>query len=74
MAVIVEGGGYGSRSAAPIAAALVLKAKELGYFNTTQPAQKPGGAAPRRQATPRPRQTGVEPRARPGMALNASQQ
>jgi cell division protein FtsI/penicillin-binding protein 2 len=33
MAVIVEGGGYGSRSAAPIAAALVLKAKELGYFN-----------------------------------------
>ena len=35
MAVIVEGGGYGSRSAAPIAAALVLKAKELGYFNTS---------------------------------------
>ena len=33
MAVIVEGGGYGSRSAAPIAAALVLKAKDLGYFN-----------------------------------------
>jgi len=32
MAVIVEGGGYGSRSAAPIAAALVLKAKDLGYF------------------------------------------
>ena len=32
MAVIVEGGGYGSRSAAPIAAALVLKARDLGYF------------------------------------------
>jgi len=32
MAVIVEGGGYGSKSAAPIAAALVLKAKDLGYF------------------------------------------
>src|SRR6266550_2361011 len=32
MAVIVEGGGYGSKSAAPIAVALVLKAKELGYF------------------------------------------
>ena len=32
IAVIVEGGGYGSRSAAPIAAALVLKAKDLGYF------------------------------------------
>jgi penicillin-binding protein A len=33
IAVIVEGGGYGSRSAAPIAAALVLKARDLGYFN-----------------------------------------
>lgn len=32
VAVIVEGGGYGSRSAAPIAAALVLKARDLGYF------------------------------------------
>jgi penicillin-binding protein A len=44
MAVIVEGGGYGSRSAAPIAAALVLKAKDLGYFKgaaTPPPAQQP---------------------------------
>lgn len=55
MAVIVEGGGYGSRSAAPIAAALVLKAKELGYFNIagtqrTPTAGKPGAApAPRRR-------------------------
>jgi hypothetical protein len=32
IAVVVEGGGYGSRSAAPIAAALVLKARDLGYF------------------------------------------
>src|ERR1043166_5312516 len=32
MAIIVEGGGYGSKSAAPLAAALVLKAKDLGYF------------------------------------------
>ena len=32
IAVIVEGGGYGSRSAAPIAAQIVLKAKDLGYF------------------------------------------
>ena len=38
MAVIVEGGGYGSRSAAPIAAALVLKAKDLGYFNAPKTA------------------------------------
>lgn len=36
MAVIVEGGGYGSRSAAPIAAALVLKARDLGYFSGTR--------------------------------------
>ncbi|HEY0431495.1 MAG TPA: penicillin-binding transpeptidase domain-containing protein [Pyrinomonadaceae bacterium] len=46
IAVIVEGGGYGSKSAAPIAAALVLKAKDLGYFkNIAAPAAevKPGG-------------------------------
>jgi peptidoglycan glycosyltransferase len=53
MAVIVEGGGYGSRSAAPIAAALVLKAKELGYFNV--PANQ------RRQPVNQPRQRGVAP-------------
>jgi peptidoglycan glycosyltransferase len=45
MAVIIEGGGYGSRSAAPVAAALVLKAKDLGYF---------GGGA--NQSTPQPSQ------------------
>jgi penicillin-binding protein A len=33
IAVVIEGGGYGSRSAAPIAAALVLKARDLGYFS-----------------------------------------
>jgi hypothetical protein len=32
IAVIVEGGGYGSRAAAPIAAALVLKARDLGLL------------------------------------------
>ena len=32
IAVIVEGGGYGSRSAAPLAASMVLKAKDLGYL------------------------------------------
>jgi cell division protein FtsI/penicillin-binding protein 2 len=51
MAVIVEGGGYGSRSAAPIAAALVLKARDLGYFNapSTQAAPaKPPAPTPRR--------------------------
>ncbi|HEY6803666.1 MAG TPA: penicillin-binding transpeptidase domain-containing protein [Pyrinomonadaceae bacterium] len=48
IAVIVEGGGYGSRSAAPIAAALVLKARDLGYFSggrapTGAPPKKPNG-------------------------------
>jgi cell division protein FtsI/penicillin-binding protein 2 len=59
MAVIVEGGGYGSRSAAPIAAALVLKAKDLGYFKgVTSPVATPAGQRgnqrqPRPAATPR---------------------
>jgi cell division protein FtsI/penicillin-binding protein 2 len=53
IAVIVEGGGYGSRSAAPIAAALVLKARDLGYFNV--PANQ--GKPPANQ----PRQRGVAP-------------
>jgi len=50
MAVVIEGGGYGSRSAAPVAAALVLKAKQLGYFGAV-PARP--GATP---ATERNRQ------------------
>jgi cell division protein FtsI/penicillin-binding protein 2 len=49
MAVVVEGGGYGSRSAAPIAAALVLKARDLGYFSGSRPAaQPPQGLTSRR--------------------------
>jgi penicillin-binding protein A len=46
MAVLVEGGGYGSKAAAPIAAALVMKAKELGYFNTANAAKPPAGPKP----------------------------
>ncbi|MEP6569226.1 MAG: penicillin-binding transpeptidase domain-containing protein [Acidobacteriota bacterium] len=58
IAVIVEGGGYGSKSAAPIAAALVLKAKDLGYFKTVgnQPANVPHG----NQRQTRPRATPVQ--------------
>jgi cell division protein FtsI/penicillin-binding protein 2 len=54
MAVIVEGGGYGSKSAAPIAAALVLKAKELGYFSAgpSQPVNQRGGQTTPRQPRP----------------------
>jgi cell division protein FtsI/penicillin-binding protein 2 len=36
MAVIVEGGGYGSKSAAPIAAQMVLKARDLGLLGGGQ--------------------------------------
>jgi penicillin-binding protein 2 len=57
IAVIVEGGGYGSRSAAPIAAALVLKAKDLGYFNVPANQRTPTGKPP---GVP-PRQRGVDP-------------
>ncbi|HEV2884190.1 MAG TPA: penicillin-binding transpeptidase domain-containing protein [Pyrinomonadaceae bacterium] len=52
MAVIVEGGGYGSKSAAPIAAAIVIKAKELGYLNVTSP---PPATTQRPQQTQRRR-------------------
>ncbi len=52
IAVIVEGGGYGSKSAAPIAAALVMKAKELGYFKVVSSQPQPKGQ--QRQRQPRP--------------------
>jgi len=56
IAVIVEGGGYGSKSAAPIAAALVMKAKDLGYFKvvSSQPPMKgqQGQRQPRPAAAP----------------------
>jgi len=55
MAVIVEGGGYGSRSAAPIAAQMVLKAKALGLLGggPQQPQQKnPNEAAPPKKRQP----------------------
>ncbi len=48
IAVIVEGGGYGSKSAAPIAAALVLKAKDLGYFKGIASAPAAPPARPQR--------------------------
>jgi cell division protein FtsI/penicillin-binding protein 2 len=59
IAVVIEGGGYGSKSAAPVAAALVMKAKELGYFGNVgggQPAQprQAGQQRVRPRATPAP--------------------
>ncbi|HST53824.1 MAG TPA: penicillin-binding transpeptidase domain-containing protein [Pyrinomonadaceae bacterium] len=63
IAVIVEGGGYGARAAAPIASALVLKARDLGLLtvagqspqqNQPQPSR---GQQPRQHATPQPNAT-----------------
>ena len=62
MAVVVEGGGYGSRSAAPIAAALVLKARDLGYFK--------GSATPVVQPPPQRQRTRTQPRPRPAATPN----
>jgi cell division protein FtsI/penicillin-binding protein 2 len=63
IAVIIEGGGYGSRAAAPVAAQMVLKAKALGLLGG--PREKtPGPNAPRQPAprTPTPRATPRPPR------------
>jgi penicillin-binding protein A len=49
MAVIVEGGGYGSKAAAPIAAALVMKARDLGYFGDGARAQSSPAPPPARR-------------------------
>ncbi len=69
IAVIVEGGGYGATAAAPIAAALVLKARELGLLGLPAPAQPqpnqqqpqtqgaPAQGTPPARATPQPRAT-----------------
>lgn len=54
MAVIIEGGGYGSRSAAPVAAALVLKAKELGLLGGP-PANRAQQPAPQNNQRRTPR-------------------
>ncbi|HEX8843775.1 MAG TPA: penicillin-binding transpeptidase domain-containing protein [Pyrinomonadaceae bacterium] len=57
MAVLVEGGGYGGTTAAPIAARLVLKAKALGLL----------GGEPKKPAAPppnKPRQGARQPAAR----------
>jgi hypothetical protein len=62
MAVIVEGGGYGSRSAAPIAAALVLKARDLGYFKAVNNQPGQAGSQRRRQGIQRQPRAGATPR------------
>ncbi|MCA1618877.1 MAG: hypothetical protein LC795_06110 [Acidobacteria bacterium] len=73
IAVIVEGGGYGARAAAPIAAALVLKARELGLLEVPGAAPAPQqpmrgqGQGPARPTQPPPTGTNAnaQPRATP---------
>src|SRR5687768_6182290 len=52
IAVVVEGGGYGSRTAAPIAANVILKARELGLLGDQYrpKAQVPKANAPKKPA------------------------
>lgn len=76
IAVIIEAGGYGAKAAAPVAAALVLKAREIGLLGNA-PAQpgaqtqtpRPGQKQPRQQAAPQgqtpARTQPVPPRAAP---------
>ena len=79
IAVIIEGGGYGARAAAPVAAALVLKARDLGLLAApgAPAAQQPPPAAgrpPGRQNQPAPAARAT-PAARPraGAANTANQ-
>jgi cell division protein FtsI/penicillin-binding protein 2 len=50
IAVVVEGGGYGARTAAPIAANVILKARELGLLGEQYKPkpQVPKAAAPKK--------------------------
>ncbi len=65
MAVIIEGGGYGSKAAAPVAAAMVLKARDLGLLGNMpvnqnqqqQPATNKRGRGRAQQQTTQPQTT-----------------
>ncbi|HEY0407594.1 MAG TPA: penicillin-binding transpeptidase domain-containing protein, partial [Pyrinomonadaceae bacterium] len=64
MAVIIEGGGYGSKSAAPVAAALVLKAKELGLLGGP-PVNRNQDAAPQNNQRRQQQQQQQPPQPKP---------
>ena len=51
ISVVVEGGGYGSKTAAPIAANVILKARDLGLLGENHKAKAP----PKPTSKPRPR-------------------
>ncbi len=66
IAVIIEGGGYGAKAAAPVAAALVLKARDLGLLTGTGAPQQP------QPQTAQPQQPQPSPRQRPAATPRAT--
>jgi hypothetical protein len=66
IAVIVEGGGYGARAAAPIAAAMVLKARDLGLLGASGPVQAQPGQPRQQQQPPPAAPPAGQPAATPG--------
>jgi cell division protein FtsI/penicillin-binding protein 2 len=79
IAVIVEGGGYGARAAAPVAAALVLKARDLGLLAAPgAPAAQPQPQTPQpggqqaRPAQTAPQGQGQAPRPAASPAARAT--
>jgi peptidoglycan glycosyltransferase len=70
IAVIIEGGGYGAKAAAPVAAALILKARDLGLLAAAgvapaQQQQPQNGRQPGRQNQPAPQGQTPPPGATP---------
>jgi penicillin-binding protein A len=52
ISVVVEGGGFGARTAAPIAANVILKARELGLLGDQYKPKAPPPAQPKPRARP----------------------
>jgi penicillin-binding protein A len=86
IAVIIEAGGFGAKAAAPVAAALVLKARDLGLINVAgaapaqqqqqqqqqgRPQQQQPAQTPAPRSTPTPRATPA-PRSTPVARANAA--
>jgi len=61
IAVIIEGGGYGAKAAAPVAAALVLKARDLGLLSAPGAPQPPPAQAQPQQPGQRQRPAATPP-------------
>ena len=49
IAVVVEGGGYGARTAAPIAANVIMKARELGLLGEQYKPKSQTPTAPKKK-------------------------